>query len=223
MEQLKNFSLEIMKKARGVKALPAEIILAYVTGLSRKKRLVFQASVQCAPVLKGIKTSNIVTTKKGDWCVLKEELTGTGIACIPLFTGDTTEVVLLYRYNRLAALLLNREVQEFLKEQGYESFGLAAVILELRKRYTEYSFGQAPFPHELGILLDYPLQDVRGFMENHGEGSLFTGYWKVYHNPSRARAVFAAYDKARETAMKEIMKGCTLREVAAEERSKNYG
>lgn len=198
--------------------MSAEVILAYVTGLNSKRRLEFQTSIQCAPVLKGIKTSNIVTAYKGAWKVLKSELKDTGIICIPLFSGKKTEVILLYRYQRLVSLLTDKRVQEFLRAQGYEKMDVASVILELRRRYTSYSLEQSEFPHELGIILDYPILDVEGFIENNGGNYLFSGYWKVYHNPARAKALFASYDRAREAAMEQIMKGYTLMEVAAQER-----
>lgn len=202
--------------------MSAEVILAYVTGLNSKRRLEFQTTIQCAPVLKGIKTSNIITVFKGAWRVLKPELKDTGIICIPLFSGERTEVILLYRYDCLAELFMQREIQEFLKEQGYKKLDVASVILELRKRYEAYLLGQADFPHELGIVLDYPLEDVKGFMENDGNDYLFSGYWKVYRNPARAKALFASYDRAKEVAMSQIMKGWTLKEVASQERRQFY-
>ena len=35
------------------------------------------------------------------------------------------------------------------------------------------------------------------FIENRGKGCLLNSYWKVYHNPKRAKSIFASYDRAR--------------------------
>ncbi len=32
------------------------------------------------------------------------------------------------------------------------------------------------FPHEMGLLLGYPVEDVVGFMENNGKNYLYSGY-----------------------------------------------
>lgn len=45
-----------------------------------------------------------------------------------------------------------------------------------------YQTIQEDFPHEMGILLGYPVEDVEGFIINNGKNELYTGYWKVYDN-----------------------------------------
>ena len=46
------------------------------------------------------------------------------------------------------------------------------------------------FPHEIGVILGYPLEDVKGYMENGGQKCLLNGYWKVYNNPEEAKRKF---------------------------------
>lgn len=36
------------------------------------------------------------------------------------------------------------------------------------------------FPHEIGLFLSYPPEDVRGFIEHKGHESKCEGCWKVY-------------------------------------------
>ena len=51
------------------------------------------------------------------------------------------------------------------------------------------------FPHEIGLFLGYPSEDVRGFMENGPRCCKCCGYWKVYGDEEKAGRVFAQYEK----------------------------
>ena len=51
------------------------------------------------------------------------------------------------------------------------------------------------FPHEIGLFLSYPLEDVEGFIENGGKNSKCTGCWKVYCNEKEAERRFSQFDK----------------------------
>ena len=61
--------------------------------------------------------------------------------------------------------------------------------------------------------MEYPVEDVEGFIANQGQNSLMTRYWKVYHNRQEAERVFRMYDEAREQTLQEIVQGSSLREV----------
>ncbi|NLM20268.1 MAG: DUF3793 family protein, partial [Peptococcaceae bacterium] len=70
-------------------------------------------------------------------------------------------------------------------------------------------------PHEIGVFLGFPCQDVKAFMEyqekisgarsrsqvERGPKLLLNGYWKVYHNPDLASDIFRRYDLARMMVM----------------------
>lgn len=92
------------------------------------------------------------------------------------------------------------------------------LIYKLLKRLSDrimmYCGGNIEFPHEIGAFLEYPVEDVRGFLENKGENFLYSGYWKVYHNPSSTIKLFKYYDMVREHTLREIMNGKTIREIA---------
>ena len=51
------------------------------------------------------------------------------------------------------------------------------------------------FPHEIGLFLSYPPEDVKGFIENRAAKSKCTGHWKVYGDERRTRALFEKYDR----------------------------
>lgn len=54
------------------------------------------------------------------------------------------------------------------------------------------------FPHELGILLGYPPEDVEGFRRELGRNCKLNGYWKVYGNEKKAQARFDQFTRCRK-------------------------
>lgn len=45
------------------------------------------------------------------------------------------------------------------------------------------------------LFLGYPPEDVRGFIENETRNYKFTGYWKVYGDEERSRALFDKFER----------------------------
>ena len=60
------------------------------------------------------------------------------------------------------------------------------------------------FPHEIGVLLGYPAEDVKGFVVNEGKNYLYSGYWKVYGDLSEAKQLFYKFDRAKELVSQGI-------------------
>ena len=58
--------------------------------------------------------------------------------------------------------------------------------------------GNCEFPHEIGLFLGYPPEDVKGFIENHAKNYKFTGYWKVYGDEAEAKKLFDRYRKCTQ-------------------------
>ena len=194
--------------------MSAETMLHFLNNCTPEEKFGFRVVTQCAPVLKGVKISNLITMKPGGWRKIRAYLKKSRIICIPPYADAEKEVLFLYRYEQLERHLKNREVREFLRSCGYESFEVASVLVRLRRRYRLYAGISKEFPHELGVLLGYPVGDVQGFIDNRGENSLTSRYWKVYQNPKEAEKIFDLYDRVKEQALKEIMCGRTLSHVA---------
>ena len=194
--------------------MSAETMLHFLNNCTPEEKFGFRVVTQCAPVLKGVKISNLITMKPGGWRKIRAYLKKSRIICIPLYADAEKELLFLYRYEQLERHLKNREVREFLRGCGYESFEVASVLVRLRRRYRLYAGISKEFPHELGVLLGYPVGDVQGFIDNRGENSLTSRYWKVYQNPKEAERIFDLYDRVKEQALKEIMCGQSLSHVA---------
>lgn len=159
-------------------------------------------AVQCAPVLKGIKASNMITLKYPGAAIGKQIFLSANIPYLVLYEDQQHCVLFVYREQYLASYLNKKECRQFLEGYGYRGLTGREALNHLKKRFQAYYQHQASFPHELGIFLEYPVGDVKGFIANQGKNCLFTGYWKVYENPDNARNRFDAYDQARQEAAK---------------------
>ena len=196
--------------------MPVEVVSYMVASQDIIERLKFQIVLQCAPLLKGIKKANITNIHKKYIRSLAAVLKETGISYKILAYKKDKYRVMFYRREEVEAYLEQDEVWEFLEKHGYEERGLDMILAALSKRICKYSKDEIAFPHEIGIFLDYPLEDVEGFIKNEGKNSLLCGYWKVYHNPSKAQMTFLAYDKAKDSAVNEFLMGKSIREIVSE-------
>ena len=81
-----------------------------------------------------------------------------------LYRGRRKCAWLIYREEKLKRILRKKSNQSFLRNYGYEVFSVEAVLKRLSERAAQYLDGTMPYPHELGIILGYPLEDVEGFI-----------------------------------------------------------
>lgn len=195
-------------------AMSKEVVSYMLSGMDNMKSLQVQLILQCAPFLKGIKIACILNITEENSRELYEILEGTGIKFKILTRNHGKCLVLLYRRESFSRYLKRTDVREFLGSYGYEDVEPEKMLERLSKRVCQYSDGEICFPHEIGAFLDYPIDDVKCFIEKDGKDSLFSGYWKVYNNPGRAKMIFWAYDKAKTSAVNEYLIGKSIRDIA---------
>ena len=82
-----------------------------------------------------------------------------------------------------------------------------------RMRYQNYKGNLQEFPHEMGILLGYPVEDVVGFMKDEGKDFLYTGYWKVYRNLAEKILLFRSYELVKEQQIQMIAEGIQMSQI----------
>ena len=156
----------------------------------------------CAPTLASLKTANLFSCRYEDEDELIEAIRewndafkNKGVELILLRCRDNGALIYVCRRNRLARDLRKEGVAEFLGRFGYSGSCVDCAIEQLKSRLSEAADS---FPHEIGIFLDYPLCDVRGFIENAGANCKCAGCWKVYGDEREARQRFHRYSKCRE-------------------------
>ncbi|MDF2513875.1 MAG: hypothetical protein K0S04_3741 [Herbinix sp.] len=170
-------------------------------------------ALQCAPLLTGIKISNLLIVATGNAQQVFQGFQGTPIAMCVLSRTKHKTVFFLYRKDKLEGYLNSSKVQDLLKYFGYQSLSLNLVLKECSRRYRQYVADEKEFPHELGLLLGYPVEDVIGFIENQGKNPLYTGYWKVYSNVIETKNLFEKYNQAQETVVRMIYSGFGVQNI----------
>lgn len=178
------------------------------------ERIAMLMALNCAPVLKGSKVANLMTVTRAELPDAASLLYGTDIYWRVLDTKGDKVILYLYRKKELQAYLERRDISGFLAQEGYDGAGLIKMLERLALRLWQYDRGMREYPHEMGVFLGYPLKDVTGFMENDGKNYAHLGYWKVYHDVPGALRLFERYDREREQAVDELVRGKSIREIA---------
>jgi len=167
----------------------------------------------CAPTLAGIKTGSLFTAAYTDRSKLEQELRELncvlvkhGLRAIPLRYSGRRALIYLYWPDALSRDLKTPEAAAILRARGYRVSDPGLCIRRLIRRLCETD----EFPHEIGLFLSYPPEDVQGFMENPHAGYKCVGFWKVYGDRDRAERVFTRYRRCTEALCRAAAKGKTL-------------
>ena len=102
------------------------------------------------------------------------------------------------------------EARDILLRFGYEAPDIEECIRRLSERIYECD----EFPHEIGLFLGYPPEDVKGFIEFGGRKSKASGYWKVYGDVDRAQKQFERFSKCTGVYLKCLERGLPISKLA---------
>lgn len=168
----------------------------------------------CSPTLASLKTASLFTYRFEDdldstletW---NEVFSEKGIELIVLRRKENSALIYVCRRSRLAEDLQRPGVACLLADFGYTDISVSGAIEHLKIRLAE----NEEFPHEIGIFLGYPLEDVIGFIENAGQNCKCSGCWKVYCNECEAMRTFARYKKCREVYLRLWNEGRSIRKL----------
>lgn len=150
-----------------------------------------------APAICGIKPASLFSLSVQKWqsesikvrdCINEIKNTGLQLRVIKC----TGKRVLVFFYNKklIEEILEREDVTEYLKKKGYEK--TSSINENLEKLFTRLKKSK-DFPHEIGLFLGYPLDDVIDFEKTKGLEYKFCDYWKVYHNEEEARMICRKY------------------------------
>lgn len=172
---------------------------------------------QCAPVLAGIKPSNMLVLENKHIRDVVRVLEGTGLFWRCLYAGEEKNIWLLYRKEAMEEIVGGKEQMLFLKEWGYKEDTLERMLIKFSQRFRQYRKDKnLPFPHEMGVFLGYPMADVKGFIKYEGKNYLYCGYWKVYENVEERKELFRTYEEIRKVFVEEARKGKNLWQITME-------
>ncbi len=170
----------------------------------------------CSPTMAGIKVGNMFSCSYD--CSselmnyirkLNNVLVPKGLRVIPLKYGKGRALIYVFRLKALEQVLNDKTARAILTRYGYTDFCVKSCINKLLSRFYSYE----DFPHEVGLFLGYPPEDVYGFIENKAGGYKTVGNWKVYGDKDAAEKTFNTYKKCTASYCKRLKKGCSIAQL----------
>ena len=175
---------------------------------------------QCAHTLAGIKPGSLFRITGDTLQELRQavdtwdrQLAGAGIRVIILKECPVSKACMIYLYRPgwLRGILRSRDIQTFLQREGYRVTDEMGMLAQLSRRLCV----EERYPHEIGVFLGYPLEDVVGFIENRGWNYTCCGYWKVYGDPEPAKRRFEGYRACTERCKRCYAEGVSITELVS--------
>lgn len=166
-----------------------------------------------APTLLGIKCASLVSVSSAEFDLgfhtgyFNRKAASKGLKSRILCSCGNRALMFVFSGKLLGKQLADSAVRSVLSEYGYpENYTLNECLDRLSARICE----SETFPHEIGLFLGYPPEDVVGFIENKGENFKLCGVWKVYGNVENARRTFSNYDKCRKFLCNKLNEGVDI-------------
>lgn len=167
---------------------------------------------QCSPTLAGLKTGSLFTCPfrteeelRADIAALNRRLAPKGVH-VRILRVRRRALLYLYRPSSLRRDFAAAEAAMLLRQYGYAVDDAEACVTQLCSRLASTS----SFPHEIGLFLGYPAEDVRGFIENRAGGCKCVGAWKVYGDEAEARKRFAQFEKCTRIYQTKFSEGRSI-------------
>ena len=165
-----------------------------------------------APTLLGIKCASLVSLSRLEFdlgvhmCTFNRRASEKGLKIRIMHVCDTRCVMLVYNEKKLYERLHEKQTAAMLRSEGYDlNSRLDTMLNRLSRRMRDCTF-----PHEIGLFLDYPAEDVKGFIENNGGNYKLCGCWKVYGSEECARRKFENYEKCRKFLCDKLSEGLDI-------------
>lgn len=167
----------------------------------------------CAPTLAGIKSGNLFRYRFErkekvlmELAEMNSKLNTRGVYIEAVRWEEEAVLIYVYRKSHLERELQQDGVHELLGEYGYPDCEVKNCLEHLKKRLYEYEC----FPHEIGVFLGYPLEDVKGFIDNKGKDCKYSGLWKVYSNEQETKKLFEKIRKCNLVYSKVFASGRSI-------------
>ena len=171
----------------------------------------------CSPTLAGIKTGNMFSCAFDNNEHMKESirlynrlLNKKGLRVLPLRQKENRTLVYIFRPEALKEDLWDGLACRILKDREYCVDKADKCVVHLIKRISELD----AFPHEVGLFLGYPPEDVSGFICN--KECKFSGLWKVYGDVNTAQERFEQYRNCTENFSRQLASGSTLESLCSQ-------
>jgi len=167
----------------------------------------------CAPTLAGLKSGSMFSCECSDTQEMKREireinnkLGAKGLRVIPLRLDGPRALIYVFRPARVQKDLEHETACSLLHKAGYSCTKTGSCVTQLIEKLRL----NGEFPHEIGLFLGYPPEDVSGFIENGAKGHKCSGLWKVYGDEKAAQKTFERYKKCSAVYQNKWLSGRSL-------------
>ena len=167
----------------------------------------------CAPTLASLKTANMFNYPCAAPGALEEEiianrkvLRAKGLDVMILRRTQRNALVYVFRKERLQCDLRRDGVMDLLRSFGYETDREEACLSRLQERLRQGGC----FPHEIGLFVGYPLEDVLGFIRKGPDQCRACGVWKVYCNEQETLKLFEKFKRCTQIYSRIFAAGRSL-------------
>lgn len=175
-----------------------------------------EALIYCAsPTLAGLKMGSLICFPHSNKIQSYDDLVNSynqkfnkkGLHFRILFRCPKRTLLYVYRPAMVETYVRRQDIMSFLKTFGYTTrHTLPDMLHHLSSRIAEGGC----FPHESGIFLGYPLEDVCGFITNKGNHAKLCGEWKVYGDAAKASQLFQKFSCCRKAYINRFVVGSTI-------------
>lgn len=138
-----------------------------------------------SPTLAGVKIGSLFKVYKDNKLNINTQITNYNLLLNSLdvyleiiYTCDKYDLIYIYRSKMLLNVLKDKSVTNFLSTYGYKDINMEGYIDHLKYRFELFH----KTPHEVGVFLGYPLNDVKDFIKYKGNNFKICGCWKVYND-----------------------------------------
>lgn len=179
--------------------------------LARQNSLRFLL-VKTALVREGVKPGEFLRVRRRylcegfgeNSCVLLRDLVAMiGLDALTLRADSESVLLLFYRPDALESTLRRPEIADALRAFGYvPERGLRDALATLQRRFENASDSKS-IPHEIGLFIGYPADDVLGFASG-SRRPVCRGSWVVYGDPNKSLALMDRYRRAERAATEAL-------------------
>ena len=158
---------------------------------------------QCAPVLAGLKPAGLFRYETRDRADLARRVAGWNAQLNP--KGLQVRV--------LRGCIATRQYLVYGYRLPEDAADCSALLDQLSLRLC-CAAEAADFPHEIGVFLGYPLEDVEGFIRYRGKCFTCCGCWKSYGDPAAAQQHFDQLAKCTAVYLRMFHSGTPILKLA---------
>lgn len=173
---------------------------------------------QCAPTLAGVKVGSLFRISGLDQARASirfwdRSLSPLGLRVTALKECHRSDACMVYVYREswLRRHLGKPRISEFLDSLGYDTAQGVGMLQQLSQRFCL----EQEYPHEIGVFLGYPLEDVIGFITHRGRNFTCCGQWKCYGDPTEAQKRFQRYRDCTADLKQRYDQGEALHQLVA--------